>query len=45
MSLPERAQVVSFLMSVYEWTFHIIFILAIITVANIIWHLIPKKEY
>jgi hypothetical protein len=45
MSIPEREDVVSVLMNVYEWTFHLVFIVAIFTIAYIIWHLIPKKEY
>jgi len=43
--LPTREDVVTVLMNIYDWTFHIIFGLAIITIAYCIWHLIPKKEY
>ena len=45
LSLPDREQVVVVLMHVYNWTFHLVFVIAIFTVLNIIWHLIPKKEY
>jgi len=45
MSLPERAQVVAVLMDIYQWTFRMVFIVAVFTVLNILWHLIPKKEY
>ena len=40
-----REQVIPVLMTIYQWTFHMVFIIAIFTVLNIIWHLIPKKEY
>jgi hypothetical protein len=45
MSLPEREEVVSVLMGIYDWTFHLVFIIAIGTLAYVIWHLIPRKEY
>ena len=45
MSIPDREQVVIVLMNLYDWTFHLVFVIAIFTILNIIWHLIPKKEY
>ena len=45
MNLPEREQVVEVLMAIYDWTFHMVFLLAIVTIGYCIWHLIPKKEY
>jgi hypothetical protein len=45
MNLPERDDVVAVLMGIYEWTFHIVVILAVATILYVIWHLIPKKEY
>jgi hypothetical protein len=45
MNLPDREQVVVVLMDLYQWTFHLVFVIAIFTIGYIIWHLIPKKEY
>ena len=45
MNIPEREDVVAVLMNVYEWTFHIVFVLAVLTICYVIWHLIPKDEY
>lgn len=45
MSLPERDQVIAVLMTIYDWTFHLVFIIAIGTIFYVIWNLIPKKEY
>jgi len=43
--IPEREDVVAVLMDVYEWTFHVVFVLAVLTILYVIWHLIPKDEY
>ena len=43
--IPEREDVVAVLMDVYEWTFHVVFVLADLTILYVIWHLIPKDEY
>jgi hypothetical protein len=43
--LPTREEVVVVVMKIYDWTFHMVFLLAIVTIAYCIWHLIPKKEY
>jgi len=44
-NLPDREDVVAVLMNVYEWTFHLVFVIAVLTIGYLIWHLIPKKEY
>jgi len=45
MELPDREQVIPILMDIYQWTFHLVFIVAVFTVLNILWHLFPRKEY
>jgi len=45
MSLPDREQVVAAFMALYEWTFHVVFVLAVFTILYVLWHLIPRKEY
>jgi hypothetical protein len=45
MDLPDREQVTVVLMHAYQWTFHLVFVIALFTIGYIIWHLIPKKEY
>ena len=45
LALPDREQVVAVLMNIYEWTFHLVFIMAIGTILYVLWHLYPKKEY
>jgi len=42
---PDREQVTTVLMNLYQWTFWVVFGLAVVTVGYCIWHLIPKKEY
>lgn len=45
LGVPEREQVVTFLMHVYDVLFWMIFMIALCTIAWLLWHLIPKKEY
>jgi hypothetical protein len=44
-SIPDREEVVAVLMNLYDWTFHLVFVIAIFTIVYIIWHLLPRKEY
>lgn len=43
--IPDREHVVAVLMTLYQWVFGLVFILAIGTILFVLWHLIPKKEY
>jgi hypothetical protein len=45
MNPPAREDVVAVLMNIYEWTFHLVFVLAVGVVLYVIWNLIPRKEY
>jgi hypothetical protein len=44
-SLPDREEVVTVAMHLYDWTFHLVFVIAVLTIGYLIWHLIPRKEY